>query len=95
MVDSPSSPANADQEVGAEAEDLLVRELKDAAGRPYVSLRKAADLIGVTYQTVLRYIRSDPLIPDSEPLLKAVMVGKRWRVYADDLKKFLDGSPIA
>lgn len=57
-------------------------QLDEIVGKKYVTLRQLASLLGVTYQTVLRYVREDKL--------HAVRVGGRYRVYEDELRRFLE-----
>lgn len=51
------------------------------ASKGWVSLRQVAALTGRTYQTVLKWKKSGKI--------KAVQVGGTWRVYDDELKRFL------
>lgn len=60
--------------------------LAELAGKNYATLRQTARLLGKSYQTILRYIREDA---DSPPKLRAVRVGGEWRVYEDELRRFL------
>jgi excisionase family DNA binding protein len=55
--------------------------LHELVGKNYVTLRQLKDLLGVTYQTVLRYVR--------EEKVRAVKVGGSWRIYEDELRRFL------
>lgn len=52
------------------------------SGRNYVTLGRFCDLLGVTYQTGLRYVKRD--------YVKAVRVGGFWRIYEDELRRFLE-----
>lgn len=61
--------------------------LEDLVGRKWVSLRQVSNLLEVTYQTVLRYITDTPERP---AVLHAVRVGGKWRVYEEELRRFLD-----
>jgi excisionase family DNA binding protein len=73
LVVETSSPAKPEE----------LPSLQELAGRNYVSLDQAAKLIGVSYQTALKYVKSGKL--------KAVRVGGGWRIYEDSLKAFLTG----
>ncbi len=66
-----------------------VQSLQDVAGRNYVTLKQAANIIGKSYQVLLKYVEPDPDVPGSVPKLNAVRVGGRWRVYEEELRRFL------
>lgn len=76
-----------DQNKPVTGEDLP--PLQELAGKNYATLRQVAKLTGRTYQTILRYIKPDPNDPDKPPRLLAVKVGGEWRVYEDELRRFL------
>jgi excisionase family DNA binding protein len=50
-------------------------------GQKWVDFHELARLVGVSYQTVLRYNR--------EKRFQAIQVGGRWRVYREELERFL------
>jgi len=56
--------------------------LKDLVGRNWVTLRQLSGLLGVTYQTVLRYVK--------EEKIRAVKIGGSWRIYEEELRRFLE-----
>lgn len=66
-----------------------VQSLQDVAGKNYVTLKQAANIIGKSYQVLLKYVEPDPEVPGSKPKLNAVRVGGRWRVYEEELRRFL------
>lgn len=76
--------------VSSTAENPLdgVGSLRDVAGKGYCELRQACALIGISYQVGLKYIKPDPETGQA-PRLRAVRVGGRWRVYEDELRRFL------
>ena len=51
------------------------------AGRSWLSLSQVATLIGVSYPTALAIMRRGEL--------KAVRVGKIWRVYEEEIQRYL------
>jgi excisionase family DNA binding protein len=55
--------------------------LESLVGKNYVTLGQLRDILGVTYQTVLRYVK--------EEKVRAVKVGGGWRIYEDELRRFL------
>lgn len=67
-------------------------DLQTLVGRNWVSLGQACDLIEISYQTGMRYIRpgKDKLGKETPPKLKAVRVGGTWRIYEEELRRFLD-----
>jgi excisionase family DNA binding protein len=50
-------------------------------GKRWVDLHELARLVGVTYQTALRYKKDERF--------HAINVGGRWRVYKEELERFL------
>jgi len=64
---------------GADRKDLP--PLQTIVNKNWVTLKQMAALLGVTYQTILRYVR--------EKKLHAVKVGGTWRIYEDELRRFL------
>lgn len=64
-------------------DDTGAPDLKALTGRKWISLRKFADLIGKSYPTVLKMANSDP------QKVKAVRVGSQWRVYEEEVWRFL------
>jgi excisionase family DNA binding protein len=67
------------------AEDLP--SLQEIAGKGWVSLEQAANIIGVSYQTVLKYVK--PVDESTPAKLKAVRVGGQYRIYEEALRSFL------
>jgi hypothetical protein len=66
--------------------------LEELVDRNWVSLRQVASLLGVTYHTILRYIK--PTVDDTgheiaPARLKVVKIGGQYRVYEDELRRFL------
>lgn len=57
--------------------------LVELTGRKWIRLRKFAELIGKSYPTVLKMVKSDP------PKVRAVLVGGTYRVYEDEVRRFL------
>lgn len=57
-------------------------DLQETLGRKYVTLRQFCRLLGVTYHTGLRYIR--------DKKVHAVKVGGSWRIYEEELTRFLN-----
>lgn len=51
----------------------------------YYTIREVAEILQVTERTIFRYIH-----PDAPVKLKAVKIGKSWRIAESDLKEFLD-----
>lgn len=77
---------------GEEVEEELSRKLRgidpgnlpalaSIIGRNYVTLKQFAILLDVTYQTPLRWIRQGKLKP--------VRVGKSWRIYEEEIRRFI------
>lgn len=77
MVDSSEDNF---EDSDATAESIM----QSPSGRNWISLRKFAILIEHSYPTVLRWVKADP------PKLQAVRIGGRWRVYEDEVKRFLE-----
>jgi excisionase family DNA binding protein len=65
----------------ASAEDDEETPLDDSTDRKWVDLRELARLVGVSYQTALRYKK--------DGRFQAIEVGGRWRVYKTELERFL------
>ena len=61
--------------------------LKDVAGKTYVTLRQAAIIVGVSYQTMLRYIKPEP--GQDKAKIQTVRVGGQHRIYEEELRRFL------
>lgn len=61
--------------------------LEELTGRNYVTLRQFCTLVGRTYQTGLRWVKPDK---DGKVKVKAVHVGGGWRIYEEELRRFLD-----
>lgn len=55
--------------------------LHELVGRNWITFKQMARLIGVTYQTIIRYKRTGKFRP--------VRIGGRWRVYEEELRRFL------
>ena len=49
--------------------------------------KEAAELMGVSTRTIFRYMQ-----PDYSPQLKAVKIGRAWRIKETDLKEFIEQS---
>lgn len=49
--------------------------------------KEAAELMGVSTRTIFRYMQ-----PDYSPQLKAVKIGRAWRIKETDLKEFIEHS---
>ena len=64
-------------------------DLERLVGRNYVTVKQAAQLLGRAYRTVRAWIHVDPKDPDKPPKLKAIRVGGEYRIYEDELKRFL------
>lgn len=59
--------------------------LQDLVGRNWITLRQLTNLLGVSYQTALRYV--------SDHKIGAVKIGGGWRIYEEELRRFLaDGN---
>lgn len=50
----------------------------------YYTIREVAELLQVTERTIFRYIH-----PDATEKLKAVKIGRSWRIAESDIKDFL------
>ncbi len=59
-----------------------IPELQTVANRKYLTLGQLGNVLGVTYQTVRRYV--------VDGKLRAVKVGGSYRVYEDEIRRFLD-----
>ena len=51
-----------------------------SSGRKYVSLREFAIIVGITYQTALKY--------KNDGVIQVVQVGGRFRIYTEELMRF-------
>lgn len=49
--------------------------------------KEAAELLGVSTRTIFRYMQKD-----YSPQLKAVKIGRAWRIKETDLKEFIEHS---
>lgn len=58
-------------------------DIKALTGKNWLSLKKMANLIGLSYPTVVKMAQSDP------PKIIAIKVGGQWRVYETEVKRFL------
>lgn len=75
------SPEELDSEIDIRPGQLEGVDLNTLIGRNWVSLRQLTRLLGVTYQTSLRYVKQNKV--------NAVRVGGQWRIYEDELRRFL------
>lgn len=55
--------------------------LTELVGRNWVTLHQFKELVGVTYQTALRYVKTKKI--------RAIKIGGSWRVYEEELRRFL------
>lgn len=60
----------------------------------YVTLRTLSTVLGVTYRTALRYIKPTVDAETGNEIapakIKAVRVGGTYRIYGDELRRFLE-----
>lgn len=61
--------------------------LQEVTGRNYVTLRQFCTLVGISYQTGLRWVKPDK---SDKVKVKAIHVGGGWRIYEEELRRFLD-----
>lgn len=78
---SQSDKEDADPKKLAPGQIANLPPLHEIVGRNWVTLKQLQKLLGVTYQTVLRYVR--------EEKVRAVKVGGGWRIYEEELRRFL------
>jgi len=64
--------------------------LESLVGKKWISLVRFADLAGVSYQTAMRWIK--PGKDGEPPRVVAVKVGGTYRVYEEEVAKFLQGT---
>jgi hypothetical protein len=67
-------------------------DLQTLVGRNWVSLEQASKLLEVSYQTALKLIKpgKDKLGHETPARLKAIRVGGTWRIYEEELRRYLD-----
>jgi hypothetical protein len=58
-------------------------DLTDLTGKNWMKLRKVAELIGKSYQSVLKMKDADP------PKIKVIKVGGQYRIYEEEVRRFL------
>lgn len=69
--------------VGSPPDPAETLDLVEVTGRKWITLRKFSQLVGKSYPTCLKMARATP------QKVRAIKVGGTYRVYEEEVKRFL------